>query len=221
MWKKTVLFLAAMLMLAGVRAEEIKKVMIIGNSIMKHGKAPQIGWNSEWGMAATAAEKDYAHLLFGKINSVLKQQKAPTLQLSRVTAENKMQGWDALKGNDADVIVIQLGDNYRDKLNVEEFQNNYSQMIRDLRGERNPLIVCLSNWSGGKQAELIEAAAKENNVLFVNLGPLFANPENLAKSEGHFTHGGVNWHPGDRGMAAIADAAFSAIEAPLKAKAAK
>ena len=34
MWKKGLLFVCSALMLAGVQAQEIKKVMIIGNSIM-------------------------------------------------------------------------------------------------------------------------------------------------------------------------------------------
>lgn len=63
MWKKGLLFVCSALMLAGVQAQEIKKVMIIGNSIMRHGAAPQLGWNSDWGMAATSRDKDYAHLL--------------------------------------------------------------------------------------------------------------------------------------------------------------
>ena len=221
MWKKGLLVACCALMFAGLQAQEIKKVMIIGNSIMKHGKAPQLGWNTDWGMAATAEEKDYAHQLYAKICGALKQEKAPELKLVRVSDETHMKGWDSLKGNDADVIVIQISDNYRGKQNAEEFQNNYSQMIRDLRGDRDPLIVCLTNWGGGKKNEMIRAAAKENNVLSVDLAPLAANPENKAGSEGHFTHNGVNWHPGDRGMAAIADATFAVIEKPLKEKAAK
>lgn len=221
MWKKGLLLVCCAMMAAGLPAQEIKKVMIIGNSIMKHGKAPQLGWNTDWGMAATAEEKDYAHLLYAKICGALKQQKAPELKLARISDENHMKGWDGLKGNDADVIVIQVSDNYRGKPNAEEFQNNYSQMIRDLRGDRDPIIVCLTNWGGGKLNEMIRAAAKENKALSVNLAPLAADPQNKAGSEGHFTNGGVNWHPGDRGMAAIADAAFAAIELPLKAKATK
>lgn len=221
MLKKGLLFLVTALLFAGVQAEEIRKVMIIGNSIMKHDKAPQLGWNSDWGMAATAREKDYAHLLHAKICAALKQETEPELQLIRITQENKMLGWDALKDNSADVIVIQLGDNYRGDLDADGFQKNYTQMIKDLRGDRSPLIVCLSNWTSGKMGVQIAAAAKETNVLFVDLGPLSRNPENRAKSEGNFTHNGVNWHPGDRGMAAIAEAAFAAIEAPLKEKAAK
>ncbi len=221
MWKKGLLLICCAIMAAGLPAQEVKKVMIIGNSIMKHGKAPQLSWNTDWGMAATSEDKDYAHQFYAKICAALKQEKAPELQLARVSDEKHMKGWDALKGNDADVIVIQLSDNYRGKENAEEFQNNYSQMIRDLRGDRNPIIVCLTNWGGGKKNEMIQAAAKENNVLSVDLAPLADNPENRAKSEGHFTNGGVNWHPGDRGMTAIADAAFAAIEQPLKEKAAK
>ena len=214
MFKRSLLFVCAALLAAGVGAGagEIRKVMIIGNSIMKHGVAPQLGWNSDWGMAATAQEKDYAHLLHRKICDLVKQEKAPELQLAWISSEKEMKGWDALKGNDADVIVIQISDNYRGKKNKEEFQNNYSQMIRDLRGDRDPIIVCLTNWG--------EAAA-ENGVLSVNLAPLAADPANKAGSEGHFKNGGVNWHPGDRGMAKIAEATFAAIEKPLREKAAK
>ena len=221
MWKKGLLFVCSALMLAGVQAQEIKKVMIIGNSIMRHGAAPQLGWNSDWGMAATSRDKDYAHLLHKKISDAVGQAKAPELQLANLSNEKQMKGWEHLSDNDADVIVIQISDNYRGKQNAEEFQNNYAQMIRDLRGDRDPIIVCLTNWGGGKLNEMIQAAAKENNALAVDLAPLAAHPENKAGSEGHFTNGGVNWHPGDRGMAAIADAAFTVLEAPLKAKAAK
>ncbi|MBS1370397.1 MAG: SGNH/GDSL hydrolase family protein [Lentisphaeria bacterium] len=219
MLKNCLLFACAALLAMGVGAKEIGKVLIIGNSIMKHGPAPQLGWNSDWGMAATAEEKDYAHLLHRKICDAVKQPKAPELQLARISNEKGMKGWEKLMNNNADVIVIQISDNYRGKKNAEEFQNNYSQMIKDLRGDRDPVIVCLTNWGGGPLNKMIQAAAAENNVLAVDLAPLAADPKNKAGSEGHFTNGGVNWHPGDRGMAAIADAAFAALEKPLKAKA--
>ena len=43
------------------------KVVFIGNSITLHGKLPEIGWYNEWGMAASAAEKDYVHLVTAAI----------------------------------------------------------------------------------------------------------------------------------------------------------
>ena len=108
--KRIALLLTAVLFCCGVRAEEIHKVLVIGNSIMKHGAAPQLGWNTDWGMAATAEEKDYAHLLHRKISETAKQAKAPELQLARIADEKHMLGWDKLKNSGADVIVIQVSD---------------------------------------------------------------------------------------------------------------
>ena len=39
------------------------KILIYGNSIALHGPAPKIGWDRNWGMAASAREKDFAHLV--------------------------------------------------------------------------------------------------------------------------------------------------------------
>ena len=39
------------------------RVTFVGNSITLHGVKPDIGWNNAWGMAASAKEKDYVHVL--------------------------------------------------------------------------------------------------------------------------------------------------------------
>ena len=35
------------------------RVLFVGNSITRHGAAPQIGWYNDCGMAASSKEKDY------------------------------------------------------------------------------------------------------------------------------------------------------------------
>ena len=44
-------------------AKKGPRVLFVGNSITLHGPSPKIGWTNNWGMAATARDKDYVHLL--------------------------------------------------------------------------------------------------------------------------------------------------------------
>ena len=42
-----------------------KRILVVGNSITRHGPNAEIGWgNRDWGMAASAPEKDFVHLLY-------------------------------------------------------------------------------------------------------------------------------------------------------------
>ena len=39
------------------------KVLFYGNSIAMHAPLAKIGWTNDWGMAASAPEKDFVHLV--------------------------------------------------------------------------------------------------------------------------------------------------------------
>jgi hypothetical protein len=225
MLKKYWLTAALVIGLSGlsVIAEDVKEVVIIGNSIRQHGKAPQIGWNYDWGMAATSQDKDYVHVLYKKIcDKLAKTQKnAPKLSLPGGVVEKDFSKWDPGVTKNADIIIVQLGDNFRNPLTEEKLQKPYEAMLKDLKGDRNPVIICVSNWGGGKMSELISEAAKNQGAKFVPLEKLAADPLNKAKSEGRFSHGGVNWHPGDRGMEAIANAIWVVLEPELDKSASK
>ena len=47
------------------RAE--KRLLIVGNSITRHGPKKDIGWDGDWGMAADSPDKDYVHILQRKL----------------------------------------------------------------------------------------------------------------------------------------------------------
>jgi hypothetical protein len=48
--------------------------------------------------------------------------------------------------------------------------------------------------------------------VWVDLKQLGADPINAASAERHFEHAGVAGHPGDKGMQAIADRIWDAIQ---------
>ncbi len=196
--------------------QRIRKILIIGNSLTSHGAAKYLDWSNNCGMAATSVDKDYVHQLY-KIICEYQTGAKPKLKLGVIGREWMMVGHDHLVPTDADIIIVQLGDNYRGKANKEELQDTYATMLTALKGDRDVLIYCLGTWGGGGRDKFMKAAAKSQGAKFIPLRPL-ATPANCAGSEGHFTNAGVNWHPGNRGMKAIADTVWKVIKADLDAK---
>ena len=47
------------------------RVLVYGNSIALHGPYPEIGWTNDWGMAASARDRDFAHLVVAGLESQL------------------------------------------------------------------------------------------------------------------------------------------------------
>ena len=75
----------------------------------------------------------------------------------------------------------------------------------------------ISTWGGGaNRDEMMALACRNQSVPFVRIDHLIRDESNRALSEGRFDHSGVNWHPGDRGMKAIADILWESIEASIQ-----
>lgn len=91
-----------------------KKVLVLGNSITWHPPGPDLKWFGNWGMAATAADKDFLSLLTKKIkenneqNEVLGRNVYP---FERTYETIKLTEFEDLKAFKADIIVIRFGEN--------------------------------------------------------------------------------------------------------------
>lgn len=156
-------------------------------------------------MAASAQDKDYVHILLGELDKRYPNIKH-TAKIMRIKKEASMTGFDHLLKQKADLIIIELGDNYRGKTNKEELQKSYEQMLIGLKKHVTHNIICVGPWGLGKHKKIspfLKKAAGNQNIPFVNISKhchLQAGKEPNCP----FTDGGVRWHPGDAGMKKIA-----------------
>lgn len=228
---RTLLALSGLLLSLSPLSAAVNKVLFIGNSITRSSPAPErLGWNGDWGMAASAREKDWVHLFLARLGET-QGGKIPDHKISaegggKIT--DRLQWLQDYQAYGADLAIIQLGENDNKDVGEETFQKPYDQLVAAVRAA-NPAvrIYCFGVWSppngNAFKDRMIRAVADKYGAVFVDLTSQNFDPRNKAASENRFTHQGVNWHPGDAGMKAYADAlwtAYTSASAPAPAAAA-
>jgi hypothetical protein len=197
-----------------------QKMLFVGNSITRHGPKSDLGWEGNWGMAASAEAKDYVHLVARAITGP--SGKAPEVMIKGgAEFERGYANYDtAGKMKDAadfgaDLIIVAIGENVPGLNNAEEkqkFQERVTELLRMLKSDRKPtLLVRSSFWANGAKDEALKKACAEAGGIFVDISTLDKDESNYARSERPYKHEGVARHPGDKGMQAIADALLKAL----------
>ncbi|MFA6561321.1 MAG: right-handed parallel beta-helix repeat-containing protein [Verrucomicrobiia bacterium] len=197
-----------------------RKLLFLGNSITRHGPKPDIGWTGNWGMAASAEEKDFVHIV---VRSLPKRTgAAPEVMIKNIAeferqyatydAEAKLK--DALTFG-ANLIVLAVGENVpalKDDAAKLQFGNGLRKLLRGLKADKSPTLVVRSCfWPNQAKDQVLKQVCQEAGGIFVDIGRLAKDESNYARSERKFAHAGVAAHPGDKGMAAIASAILDAI----------
>jgi hypothetical protein len=78
-------------------------------------------------------------------------------------------------------------------------------------GIRSTLIARSCFWPNEATGDSLRQVCRETGGVFVDISRLSRDESHRARSERKFAHAGVAAHPGDKGMAAIADALWRAI----------
>lgn len=197
-----------------------KKVLFLGNSITKHGPKADIDWSGNWGMAASSEAKDYVHVFTASLTQ--RQGSAPEILVKNIADfERAHQGYDfatklkeAIDFN-ADLIVLAIGENVPVLKTVEEktkLQADVTALLKSLQGARNPTILVRSCfWANAAKDEALRGACAAVGGIFCHIGALGADKSLYGRAEREFKHAGVANHPGDKGMAAIAEALMKAL----------
>jgi hypothetical protein len=201
---------------------EVRSILVLGNSITLHGPAPDIGWNGNWGMAASEESKDFVHLVAAELQRETGIE--PKLRVRNIADfERGYATYDLEKSLtediqfDADVIILAIGENVAELVSDEEkraFEQAIDKLVVQLgRGRQDPraVVVRSSFWVNPTKDAILQRVAKTRSATFVDISTLGGNPALAARAERHFDHAGVGSHPGDAGMAAIADAILKAI----------
>ncbi|WP_442588136.1 hypothetical protein ACSBL2_19000 [Pedobacter sp. AW31-3R] len=193
----------------------LKRVLILGNSITIHSPKPSIGWYGNWGMAASAENKDFVHLLIERLNQI-----DPAIQVDVKNIADYERNYrnydyallDSLADLKPDLVILRLSENV-DPLKAKEndFELHFGKLM-DYLMARSPgthLLTAASFWDRPVVTQAMYAASHIRKGQFINLGKLSESPGNMAI--GQFENKGVAMHPSDQGMMAITEAIWQEI----------
>ncbi|MFZ4595155.1 MAG: SGNH/GDSL hydrolase family protein [Verrucomicrobiaceae bacterium] len=196
------------------------KVLFLGNSITKHGPKADIDWSGNWGMAASAEAKDYVHLVTRALTD--KAGAAPEVLVKNIADfEREYADYDiATKLKEvvdfqADLIILAIGENVPGLKTPGDKTKLQSAVVKLLTavkaGRQATVLVRSSFWASAAKDETLQQACTAVGGIYVNITSLSKDESHYARSERPFKHAGVANHPGDKGMAAIADALVKAL----------
>jgi len=183
------------------------KILFLGNSITRHGKAENLGWNGDWGMAASCRENDYVHKLVNRLQEDGKRVSYCIANLSSWERTRDMSLLETRYGQakkfGADFVVVRLGENAQLTENLNAFIPCYRTMVGYFAQGNARVILTDLFWEYEPFDCFVKEFAEEKGYAFAQLHDLGSREE--MKAVGKFSHQGVAAHPGDRGMAEIAE----------------
>ena len=189
------------------------KLLFLGNSITRHGKAENLGWCGDWGMAASSKENDYVHKLISKFCQKGVKVSVCIANLSDWERTRNMdllftKYLSALRFN-ADYVIVRLGENACLDKYLSEFELCYGELT-DLFSRNGAKIVLTDLfWEYEPFDNFVAELAKARGYAFAEIHDL--GNDDAMKAIGKFSHSGVAVHPGDKGMAEIAVRIFRVL----------
>ena len=178
--------------------QKVKKVVVLGNSIVQYGPDQSIGWNGNWGLAASRKENDFIHLL---LQSLKAKRNDVTVRFKNIADFESayltfsLSTLDSLR--DADMLIIKIGENVKSSQpSYRQFIAKYDQLIRYLNPSGKAVKLIIDGfWKNEKVNNDIRSYAVQQKIALLSITDISSDSKNR----------GIAGHPNDRGMRMIAE----------------
>ena len=202
------------------------KVLLFGNSLSTHGVVETIGWMHKSGMAATALDKDYVHLLLDQLNTRLPNNKiifrvSNFAEFERNPTSLQQNTIDSFVQFKPDIVLFQLGENVSEE-DLQIFKGKYIELINSFKKENEVATLCTTPFFPSlKKNKILDSVAVITKSFLVDLSHI-SLLDNTSRAENEVDYkgdktiwkvNGIGIHPGDKGMKNIADQLFITINA--------
>lgn len=191
------------------------KVLFVGNSITRHGVAAEIGWNNDFGMAASKMENDYVHILAEQILDIVPASFC-ICQVS-VWEQDYKNGTDYFhlfqdaREFKADVIIMRTIENSsKEGFDGKAFSEQYKALLDFLNKQSSSNIILTSSFWRHVGDPEVEKLSQERKLPYVQINDLGEKDE--MKAIGKYEHSGIANHPGDEGMRLIAERIWNVLK---------
>ncbi|QMW02320.1 SGNH/GDSL hydrolase family protein [Spirosoma foliorum] len=202
-------------LLQGSFTPSYQRMLVIGNSIMSHGPAPDLGWYNFNGMAASAPEKDFVHLLTARLQTLnptmtVQLQSGVGIELDFGKPTYAMDEFDQpLQSFKPDLILIRLGENVVDgDVSSRNFEGQFRQLLDRLKqvsttnGQLVQIVITTTVWDRPLADAAIRKVTAEKAYPLVDLSSMVGKSQYFASQ---YANPGVAAHPNDAGMQQISD----------------
>lgn len=197
--------------------EDTYNYLALGNSITQH--EPCSYWWGDWGMCASAPDKDYAHqtaagieVFYGKVT--YKIVNFSSWEIQPYDRAETLMILDNYLDKDLDLVTIQLGENCYD---LGTFKDDYIELIDYIRNKVPDVHVMVLGdvWNYPPRDVLKQEACITAGVPYADMSGMRDNP--LYQSglgyivwgqdgqQHMIEHSGAARHPSDSGMLYMAD----------------
>jgi len=186
------------------------KILILGNSITRHGPSAEIGWHGDWGMAASAPGRDYVHRLHAMLRESGRESRMMIRQASHwerhFGGPGGLRASEAERAFGADVVVFRLGENVG-KRDFDVLCESIVKFVSFVAHDGAMVVLTSGFWINEARDRALREAAERLGCPCAEIG---CTDEDMM-ALGRFAHSGVSAHPGDCGMEMIARRIFEAI----------